>query len=344
MVTPVLDISISTYNRVDKIEALVKEILKVQSVKFSVTVVDDKSSDDTIERLSHIKDKRLHVFCNASNKGAKGNWYETINRGYGKYVLHLLDRDWIQTEYLQKMIEVLEREDFGFGYIGRIFSFAESKNEMIERYQAGREALEQFGFVLVHPSGFFVRKEVWDKIPDKEKFFMEEGYGIYPHSYIFALLAKEYDGGMIKCPMINIVTACAKYKSKFYKHNKQTLPYWWTPDAHKMELEALTRYAYEYMDLSKPSLQSILQFRFHENLFNATVSYQSIAGNLRNAKHYGVGISRIGEGELLRININFVWKYIGYIRSNCRKICDFPFVWKLLEIGWKNMKDIIAYK
>ena len=33
MVTPVLDISISTYNRVDKIEALVKEILKVQSVK-----------------------------------------------------------------------------------------------------------------------------------------------------------------------------------------------------------------------------------------------------------------------------------------------------------------------
>ena len=111
-----------------------------------------------------------------------------------------------------------------------------------------------------------------------------------------------------------------------------------------MELEALTRYAYEYMDLSKPSLQSILQFRFHENLFNATVSYQSIAGNLRNAKHYGVGISRIGEGELLRININFVWKYIGYIRSNCRKICDFPFVWKLLEIGWKNMKDIIAYK
>ena len=87
---PVLCICISTYNKGDAVEILVKEVLKFQSPKIAVVVVDDNSSDDTMIRLSQIKDSRLQIFQNNANKEARGNWYETIERGNGEYILYVL--------------------------------------------------------------------------------------------------------------------------------------------------------------------------------------------------------------------------------------------------------------
>lgn len=341
---PILCICISTYNKENRIERLVKEILKFQSSKIAVVVVDDNSLDNTVARLSQIKDARLSVFQNAENKGARGNWFETINHGYGKYILHLLDRDWVQVEYLQKVIDILGHEEAGFGYIGTIFSLAGSKNGLMERYLAGREALEKFAFVLVHPSGFLVKRSCWEALPDKEVFFAEGGYGIYPHSYIFALLAEKQDGILLHYPFVKVIANYARYKSGFYQHEGQSIPYWWMPDAHRIELEALTQYAFIHMNLSKLLLQNVLQYRFHENLYMATISYRDIAKNPRNASHYGVRVSYVEENELIRINIRFVWQYIMFIAENCKGIINSGFIWRILKIGMRNMGDILEYK
>lgn len=72
---PVLSICISTYNRGEKVEALVRNILNISSQEMTVVAVDDHSSDDTAERLSDIQDTRFHFYRNATNQGARGNWF-----------------------------------------------------------------------------------------------------------------------------------------------------------------------------------------------------------------------------------------------------------------------------
>ncbi len=241
----VLCICISTYNRSEKIERIVKEILKCTSDKLGVVVVDDHSTDDTILRLNHISDYRLQIYKNTSNLGAKGNWYETINKGDGKYLLHLLDRDWINFLYLEKLIEILERENCGFGYVGSMFSKApvyKEQDGIIERYSRGLEAMNMFACTLVHPSGVIVKRECWKALKDKKKFFSSYEYGIYPHSYLFALLAQREDGIRVNYRMIQIFSMdnYAKYPSRFYKRQKENMAYWWTPKAHQWEMQRLT--------------------------------------------------------------------------------------------------------
>ncbi len=341
---PILCICISSYNKSNRLEKLVKEILKFQSTKISVVVVDDNSSDDTKMRISKIADKRLQFYQNSSNKGGRENWYESIKHGRGKYILHLLDRDWIQIGYLKTLVDILEHEEAGFGYVGNIFSLAQSKNEVIEYYRAGSEALEKFAFVLVHPSGFFVKRSVWENIHNKEQFFRKKGYGIYPHSYIFAIMSKEYTGMLIHYPLIKMQVSFAKYKSEFYKKNKENVPYWWTPEAHKMELIALTRYAYKYMNLPMETLRKILIFRFNENLKASTIIYRDIAKDRYNAKHYGLESEYIDEKELIIINWKFVFYYIMFLIRECIGILNFKLLIDVLCIGIQNQRDICIWE
>lgn len=343
---PILCICISTYNRGRKIELLVKEILKFQSDKIEVVVLDDNSSDDTIERISLIEDARLHILKNSENKGAKKNWFETINCGYGKYILHLLDRDWIHIEYLKKIIDILEAENFGFGYIGDMYNFVGPKISAIEKYSKGEEALKKFAFTLIHPSGFLVKKSAWDTIKNKADFFVKDEYGVYPHSYIYALLATEYNGILIQYPMIEITNMAnyAKYRSKFYHSNMKNTAYWWTPEAHKMELEGLTYYAYKNMNLSLNILQKILEYRFYENLYAATVLYRKHAKNPINTKHYEIKAVYVKESTLIRINWGLVLGYLKFLNLNCRKLVKLDFFLKLIEMGIKNMNNILSYR
>ncbi len=343
---PVLSICISTYNRGEKVEALVRNILNISSQEMTVVAVDDHSSDDTAERLSDIQDTRFHFYRNATNQGARGNWFETINHGCGQYILHVLDRDWIYGEYILALLEVLNKGKISFGYIGRMFNLVNSKKGVIEEYRAGQEALEKFAFTLIHPSGFLVKKDIWDKLEDKKKFFCGESYGIYPHSYVFACLAKEYNGVLINYPMIEVINRAtyARYKSKFYEKDKSSLPYWWTPEAHKWELENLTLYAYHHMDLRASLLRKILQYRFHENLHIATIQYRQHAKDPTHVRHYGLKVRYIQETELLKINVEFLWKYIVFLKKNCREILCWDFIRNLIRIGRENGREILCYR
>lgn len=341
-----LCICISTYNKADRILLLIREILKCKSNKLSVVVVDDKSSDDTLDKLNEIKDIRLKVFVNSSNKGARENWFETINYGNGTYLLHLLDRDWIYVKNIERVIDILEREDYDFGYIGEMFSRVPSEKKLVERYTSREVRLEKFVCAAIHPSGFFVKKCVWDELSDKDKFFKQTQYGIYPHSYIFAQLALKYSGLIIKYPLIERVNQSnyARYKSGFYLHEKDNNLMWWTPEAQKWELECLTKYIYDNLPLTKKEMFNTLQYRFSEKLYSATISYRNSAKNFRTTSHYQVKMKFVDENELLKISIKFLYSYLIFIRKECPKLLRPSFVKVLFSIERDILEDILSYR
>lgn len=342
----VLCICISTYNRVDKLKTLLWEILNCKSPKLAVVVVDDNSTDKTLELLSQIEDKRVSYVVNKNNKGARENWYETINQGNGKYLLHLLDRDWVRVEYLEKVLELLENETCGFGYVGNFFNLVPEKGGIVERYSAGREALEKFSFTALHPSGCFVRKELWDKLIEKEKFFVGNEYGIYPHGYIFNLLGMEYEGIIVHIPLVETINKASyvRYKSKFYQNSKNQYAMWWSPLARIKELKCATRYLYKESKIDDKQIKHILRYRFCEGIYSATIMYKNIAKDYWNAEHYGIEMEYIEEKELIKNSISFLVKYLMYIIKECPRLFCRKFVMKLFGVWINNLKDIMLYK
>lgn len=334
----ILSICISSFNRAEKVVRLVNEILSCDSTKLSVVVMDDGSNDSTVEDLQKITDSRFSFYHNKKNLGARKNWYETINKGNGEYILQLLDRDWIRTRYIEKIIELLENNTCGFGYIGEASSIIldNKKKEPYCIFNKGDEAMLAWSFQDIHPTGFLVKKSYWDDIENKKEFFYEDSYGIYPHGYIYSILAPKYRGIWIRYNVFDIVSY--RFKSCFY--NNESRSYWWEPDALKNELNAWTLFVEQSMKSDLYLMREIIANRYLDMLKRATVGYFNATMDYFLSKHYGYRVRFVEKKELYSINYNFVRDYIRFLRLNCRTIGDALFLKEVIREGYKNRKEI----
>ncbi len=108
----ILSIVIATYNRKEIVVSKVKELLKIHSNDFNIYVLDDASSDGTVDALRQIKDSRLYIDKNSERKGilkdgAMPNWYRLLEMCNGKFALHLNDRDLIDSNGVAELIDFL---------------------------------------------------------------------------------------------------------------------------------------------------------------------------------------------------------------------------------------------
>ncbi len=83
---------------------LVNHLLSTDIQDYEVVVVDHNSQDGLYERLLEIDDDRLHVYNNEIEDGAKQNWYEALEHGSGEWLFQIIDRDWINLEYIELLL------------------------------------------------------------------------------------------------------------------------------------------------------------------------------------------------------------------------------------------------
>ena len=340
----ILSICISTYNRAIRVEKIVKNLLNCTNNKFNIIVVDDCSDDDTEERLSMINDVRLSVYRNKTNLGAMINWYETLEKGNGKYLLHILDRDWVHSAYIDSIIKTLEKSNIGFGYIGSYFSsnMNEKRRHAMAIYENGEEGLCEFACTLVHPTGFLIRRDCWENIGNRKSFFEKIENGIYPHSYIFALLARDEKSIAIRYRMFEIssFSNMGRNISCFYKGRK--LSYWWTPEGREHELSAIVKFVSDCLDIDINLKKKVLLNRFKENIIAATQQYKNTSKDIENSRHYDIPIKYVDSEELLKINNDFMKKFIDNVENNCPELCDEGFVNLVHIIAKENGEAICA--
>lgn len=109
----IVSIFMVTYNRKEIVVNKIKELLKIQSNEFNVYVLDDASSDGTVDALQQIKDLRLYADRNSERKGilkdgAMPNWYRLLEMCNGIFALHLNDRDLIDSNGVVELIDFLK--------------------------------------------------------------------------------------------------------------------------------------------------------------------------------------------------------------------------------------------
>lgn len=332
----ILSICISTYNRCDECVRLVKKIFTLDDNRYNVVVCDDASSDGTPWKLRKLPYKNLIVKENKKNIGPCKNWYRTIDSGNAEYMLHVLDRDTLDIPQLRRLIGLLEKYDISGGYAG-ISAIDVKKERQKGRntylYNKGGEAFLYMGGVPVHPTGFIVRKRVWEQCRLKKYFYMTDKYGIYPHSYALAHMA--LCGDMLYAPSkFYTFRYIGKIrKSRFYRNCKKKPDFWWKPESVLKTALKLAAYLYPYAD--KEYRDDFIVRRFGDGLHRATEDYRIISADMHTMSHYGVGTKDVSDMELLAAGI---WYYFAFWAPLDRRYAgDKKALKRALRKRWKKV-------
>ena len=150
---PVLSFCIPTYNRADRAYHCVTHILQYPGDEIEVVVSDNASTDDTLERLGGINDKRLKVYSNTKNMLGL-NWPLVVSYSAGSFAALMSDEDIVVLENIPYFIELLKEAHinkigaviYHFPYLVNIFNNYTTKNA----YESLKLAIRHGGHITCH--------------------------------------------------------------------------------------------------------------------------------------------------------------------------------------------------
>jgi len=284
---PYVSFCISAYKRTDITLELVKEILSSKDKRFEIVICDDCSDDGGLERYKKITDERLRVYENSKNLGGYLNICEALDKGRGKYLFYLNDRDNFDIFKINKFISLIPlfiERDVTFGRcISDCFV-----NKDFELFTKGEDAILEFGCRVTHPSGYIFEREEWHNTSRRD-FFESQDYGDYAFTMICALQARNHNGAIVfgdLCDVKRLRIDFGKEKSRFNKYrNDKSL--WYSPEAHIRELKALLKFSEEYL-FEKEVEKKLFLKRYKEYLIRITVGLKEELKQEANTVHYGI--------------------------------------------------------
>tara|TARA_B100001057_G_scaffold499678_1_gene611253 strand:- start:11321 stop:12136 length:816 start_codon:yes stop_codon:yes gene_type:complete len=127
--SPLISVIIPCFNNEDTLSDAIKSITRQTYQNFEIIIINDNSSDRSIDSIKEIlnKDKRVRVIHNRRNMGSGPSRNIGIKSSEGKYIC-FLDADdlWINTK-LEDQLNFMLKNNYDFSYT----SFYERNNDKI---------------------------------------------------------------------------------------------------------------------------------------------------------------------------------------------------------------------
>lgn len=159
---PLVSICIPTYNAEETVVATVQSILKQTYHNLELLVVDNVSTDNTLNLLQQINDPRLVIYRNERNIGAEANFSKCIGLASGEYIAIFHADDL----YLPNMVEKQVRAFQDSPAVGAVFTLARRINDRGEVIGKTRLPVKLRGKRVYHFSEIFI------SILENENFLM----------------------------------------------------------------------------------------------------------------------------------------------------------------------------
>src|SRR5690242_1647265 len=105
---PLVSVCVPCYNGAHFIGATIESVLSQTFEDFELIIVDDHSTDETVEIVQAFTDSRIRFSRNRENLGMGANWNHVLSLGLGKYVKLLCEDDLIHDECLERQVSLLE--------------------------------------------------------------------------------------------------------------------------------------------------------------------------------------------------------------------------------------------
>lgn len=108
---PLVTVYISTYNRVDLLRRAVESVRKQTYENLEIIIVDDCSTDDTLNYLEKIgaQDSRIRYFLKKNNSGACNSRNIAIKNATGEFITGLDDDDYFESRRIESFLEAVSK-------------------------------------------------------------------------------------------------------------------------------------------------------------------------------------------------------------------------------------------
>ena len=113
-----VSIIMPSYNCAAYIEESIRCVQAQTYQNWELIIVDDCSTDDTINRISNLKDKdkRIFLYQNESNSGAAVSRNLALQKARGRWIAFLDSDDLWEPQKLEKQIAFMEINNYAFSY------------------------------------------------------------------------------------------------------------------------------------------------------------------------------------------------------------------------------------
>lgn len=143
---PLVSVVIPMYNRENTIKRAVQSVLDQTYQNIEVIVIDDASTDRSVETVQSIHDERIKILCLLNNQGANHARNEGIKAAKGEYIAFQdSDDEWFPTKLGVQIDYVLENNlqaVFCPYYLVGEYSVRQVPSKQIEDYMQNRSVRE----------------------------------------------------------------------------------------------------------------------------------------------------------------------------------------------------------
>lgn len=105
---PLVSFLIPSYNHEKYVTTCLDSVLSQTYSNFEIIIIDDCSKDATVSKIIDYKDSRIVFSKNTFNRGMNGTLSETYKKAQGKYIVLLASDDYVESDYLEKMVYYFE--------------------------------------------------------------------------------------------------------------------------------------------------------------------------------------------------------------------------------------------
>lgn len=110
MKAPVLSVCIPVYNGAEFISEAIDSVLNQDYTDFELLIIDNHSTDSTVEIVKKYNDSRIKLTVNTENIGLIPNWNKAVELAGGKYIKILPADDFIYPGCLSLQCAVLNND------------------------------------------------------------------------------------------------------------------------------------------------------------------------------------------------------------------------------------------
>lgn len=172
-----VSIILPTYNGSSYIKQSIDSCLGQTYKNFELIIVDDCSSDETVNIIKSYSDPRIKYFKHERNLGLPRALNTGFENAKGEYLTWTSDDNFFHVDAIAKMVSILEKnKDIGFVYAN--FYLIDEKGKIFKSYRVGSSKSLDRGNLI--GACFLYRREVYEKIGEYiPEFRLAEDYNYW---------------------------------------------------------------------------------------------------------------------------------------------------------------------
>lgn len=300
-----LSFCIPTYNRGEIVFKNILNILRCPDPDIEVVVLDNGSTDNTLELLGGIVDNRLSIYANGANRGFLYNVLHVIDKGKGNYLIFSTDKDTFSSEKISQFKKfLLAQSDLAGGFC----QFNSKSPKIFDLFPAGFSAVREIAHQARHPTGFFFNNKLLKKIKLVENYSDSQYVDLFPLDFVFGKLCLLGQGAIYYPNFIQLETGAMAAKVKSFETKGIQKEAFFSP-ASRLRMAINFCHHINTLDLLSKEKTRLSVDVFMRGLSGATTGYKAVMKNDDLCIHYGMPPRNVSTQEMINQGLTYCFSF-----------------------------------